>query len=196
MTRIIAGTLGGRRIAVPPKGTRPTSDRVREALFSRLDHANVLHGARVLDLFAGSGGLGLEALSRGAVQATFVEAGSPAARVLQANIRELGVEEQSVIVREKVQPFLQRGGTAAPVDVVFADPPYDIAPREMTAMLAALESVLAPRATVIVEWSSRAPMPQWPDFLEPMTHKAYGETVLHYADYQPDADSPPSPNSE
>ena len=187
MTRIIAGTLGGRRITVPPKGTRPTSDRVREALFSRLDHANVLRGAHVLDLFAGSGGLGLEALSRGAVEATFVEANGAAARVLQANIRELDVGERTTLVRERVQPYLNRGGPAAKADVVFADPPYDIAPAELAEVLTALEPTLASAAVVVVEWSTRAPVPNWPDFLVAVASKKYGDTVLHYADFKQNA---------
>lgn len=181
MTRIIAGTLGGRRIAVPPHGTRPTSDRVREALFSRLSHSGVLTGARVLDLYAGSGGLGLEALSRGGAHATFVEANGAAARVLQANIRELGLGADTAIIREKVLPFLRRGGPPQAVDVVFADPPYDISPGDVTAMLAALEPALAPGATIVMEWSTRAPAPTWPDGVSSVSSKKYGETMLHFA---------------
>ncbi|WP_061965123.1 16S rRNA (guanine(966)-N(2))-methyltransferase RsmD [Demequina aurantiaca] len=188
MTRIIAGTFGGRRIAVPPKGTRPTSDRVREALFSRLDHSNLLRGAHVLDLFAGSGGLGLEALSRGAAEATFVEANSSAARVLQSNIRELGVGTSATLVRERVQPYLQRGGPSTKADLVFADPPYDIPRGEMADMLAALKPALASAAVVVVEWSTRAPLPDWPHFLVPVARKEYGETVLHYAEFDKPAE--------
>jgi len=187
MTRIIAGTFGGRRITVPPKGTRPTTDRVREALFSRLDHANILRGSHVLDLFAGSGGLGLEALSRGAAEVTFVEANSAAARVIQSNITELGVGSRATLVRERVQQYLQRGGPTTPADLVFADPPYDISPGEMAQMLAALEPSLAPGAEVVVEWSTRSPLPDWPHFLLPVARKDYGETVLHYAEFEPSA---------
>lgn len=190
MTRIIAGTLGGRRISVPPKGTRPTSDRVREALFSRLDHSGVLPGAHVLDLFAGSGGLGLEALSRGAATATFVEANGAAVRVLQANIRELDVSDQAAVVRERVQPYLQRGGPATKVDLVFADPPYDIPPEELAQALAALVPALASAAVVVVEWSTRAPAPDWPAALVPVASKEYGETVLHFAGHEPGEPDP------
>ncbi|WP_430868783.1 16S rRNA (guanine(966)-N(2))-methyltransferase RsmD [Demequina aurantiaca] len=187
MTRIIAGTLGGRRIAVPAKGTRPTTDRVREAVFSRLDHSNVLRGAHVLDLFAGSGGLGLEALSRGAAEATFVEANGAAARVLQTNIRDLGVGPRATLVRERVQPYLNRGGPTIKVDLVFADPPYDISPGDLAQVLNSLEPALASGAVVVVEWSAHAPLPNWPDFLVAVARKEYGDTVLHYADYQPSA---------
>lgn len=188
MTRIIAGSLGGRRITVPPKGTRPTTDRVREALFSRLDHSNVLRGAHVLDLFAGSGGLGLEALSRGAAEATFVESSSAAARVLQANIRELGVGARATLVRERVQTYLNRGGPSSKANLVFADPPYDIARGELAEVLAALAPALASAAVVVVEWSTRAPLPQWPASLVPVARKEYGETVLHFAHFEPHND--------
>jgi 16S rRNA (guanine966-N2)-methyltransferase len=200
MTRIIAGTLGGRRITVPPKGTRPTTDRVREALFSRLDHTDALRGSHVLDLFSGSGALGLEALSRGAVGATFVEANGPAARVLQANIRELGVGAMSTLVRERVQPYLNRGGPTSPASLVFVDPPYDIAPVDLADVLRALEPALASGAVVVVEWSVRAPLPTWPDTLVPVVSKEYGDTVLHYANFEqaakfkPIADVEPGPD--
>jgi 16S rRNA (guanine966-N2)-methyltransferase len=183
MTRIIAGSLGGRRITVPPKGTRPTTDRVREALFSRLDHSNVLRGAHVLDLFAGSGGLGLEALSRGAAEATFVESDVAASRVIQANIRELGLGSRATLVRERVQAYLRRGGPARQADLVFADPPYDIVPGELAEVLNNLEPSLASSAVVVVEWSTRAPLPKWPDFLVAVARKEYGETVLHFAEH-------------
>ncbi|MEX0913348.1 MAG: 16S rRNA (guanine(966)-N(2))-methyltransferase RsmD [Demequina sp.] len=181
MTRIIAGALGGRRISVPPKGTRPTTDRVREALFSRLDHAGVLRGSRMLDLYAGSGAFGLEALSRGAAHATFVESAAPALRVIQTNIRELGVGTRADTVRERVQHYLERGTILEPFDVVFLDPPYDISRGDMAAALAALVPHLADQAAVVVEWSTHAPTPEWPRGLESTASKDYGETVLHYA---------------
>ncbi|WP_084038063.1 16S rRNA (guanine(966)-N(2))-methyltransferase RsmD [Demequina sp. NBRC 110053] len=179
MTRIIAGTLGGRRIAVPPRGTRPTTDRVREALFSRLDHDDALRGARVIDLFAGSGALGLEALSRGAAHATFVEAASPAARVLQRNARDLGLGAQAALVREKALSYLRR--TSDSWDVALLDPPYDIARDDLAAVLAALAPRLAHGAPVVLEWSSRAGDAPWPAEIEPVREKDYGETRLHWA---------------
>ncbi|MFW2513416.1 16S rRNA (guanine(966)-N(2))-methyltransferase RsmD [Demequina sp. SO4-13] len=179
MTRIIAGDLGGRRITVPPRGTRPTTDRVREALFSRLDHQDAIHGARALDLYAGSGALGLEALSRGAASATFVEAAGSAARVLQANARELGVGEKARVVKEKVLPFLTR--STDQWDLVLLDPPYDIAPSDLTAVLGALAPRLAADAVVVVEWASKALRVDWPVGLEIERERDYGQTRLHWA---------------
>lgn len=183
MTRIIAGTFGGRTLQVPAKGTRPTSDRVREALFSRLDHAGLLRGSRVVDLFAGSGALGLEALSRGAAHATFVESGAAAIRVIQGNIRELGVGTRADAVRERCHHFLERGHIPEPFDVAFLDPPYEISGGDMAEVLTALVPRLAPQATVVVEWSTRAPTPDWPRGLESTARKEYGDTVLHFAEY-------------
>ena len=136
MTRIIAGDFGGRKLAVPKVGTRPTTDRVREAIFSRLDHADALRGARVLDLYAGSGALGLESLSRGAAEATFVESATPAVRVVEGNIKEFGLGTRATVVRERVLPFLER--TTKTFTLAFLDPPYDIADGDLAAALAAL----------------------------------------------------------
>ncbi|MFW7413403.1 16S rRNA (guanine(966)-N(2))-methyltransferase RsmD [Demequina sp. SO4-18] len=179
MTRIIAGDLGGRRIAVPPRGTRPTTDRVREALFSRLDHQDAMHGARVLDLYAGSGALGLEAISRGASAATFVEAASSAARVIQANARDLGIGDRARVVKEKALPFLTR--TTDEWDLVLLDPPYDIPLADLTAVLGALTPRLAADAVVVLEWTSRAPRLEWPRGLEVERERDYGETRVHWA---------------
>ena len=181
MTRIIAGELGGRRVAVPPKGTRPTTDRVREALFSRLDHDDALNGSRVLDVFAGSGALGLEALSRGAQHATFVESASTAARVLQGNVRDLGVGARSRVVRERALPYLTRATETW--DLALLDPPYDIDRDELAAVLAALAPRLAPGAPVMLEWATRAGDAPWPPQLEPTRDKKYGETRLHWAQH-------------
>ncbi len=187
MTRIIAGDFGGRRISVPPKGTRPTTDRVREAVFSRLDHAGALHGARVVDLFAGSGALAFEALSRGASEATLVEASGPAARVIQSNVADLGLAARARVVREKVQPFLQRSDAAW--DLVFLDPPYDIARDDLASVLAALAPRLVPGADVVLEWATRAGEAPWPSTIAPLGSKAYGETTVHYAERSGDGAS-------
>ena len=179
MTRIIAGELGGRRIAVPPRGTRPTTDRVREALFSRLDHQDALRGSRVIDLFAGSGALGIEALSRGADAATFVESGPQAARVITSNLRELGLGARGRVVRERALPYLTR--SVDTWDLALLDPPYDIAAADLEAVLAALAPRLAPDSAVVLEWSTRAPAIAWPAGLEVERVKDYGETRLHWA---------------
>jgi len=119
VTRIVAGTAGGRRLEVPPSGTRPTSDRVREALFSALEAAVGLDGARVLDLYAGSGALGLEALSRGAASCLFVEQDRAALDALRANIAKLGARADV-----RAQSVLALGPAPAPLDLILMDPPY------------------------------------------------------------------------
>ncbi len=179
MTRIIAGELGGRRIAVPPKGTRPTTDRVREAIFSRLDHEDRLRGAVVLDLFAGSGALGLEALSRGAARATFVEADARAVAVVRENARALGVADRTTVVRGKAASFL--ASCAETFDLVLLDPPYGLPPEDLASTLAAIVARTPPGAAVVLEGSSRAAAPRWPSGLEAAAEKTYGETTVHYA---------------
>lgn len=179
MTRIIAGDFGGRRIAVPAAGTRPTTDRVREALFSRLESANAIKGAHVLDLFAGSGALGLEAMSRKAASATFVESATQAARVIEGNVRELGLGTRARVVKERALQYVRR--TPQTYTLALIDPPYDIARGDLAAVLAALADKLEPEANVVVEWTRRAPLPEWPASIAPIVSKDYGETVLHYA---------------
>lgn len=180
MTRIVAGAAKGRRLAVPPAGTRPTSDRVREAVFSALDARMYFEDARVLDLFAGSGGLALEALSRGAAHAVLVEANAKAADITRANIAAVGLRGASVH-RGRVQALLD-AGPDAPYDLVFADPPYDIAEDEVTALLAGLcaHGWLAEDAMVVLERSTRCPATNWPAEIEDVQIKRYGETRVEY----------------
>lgn len=180
MTRIIAGEFGGRRLAVPKTGTRPTTDRVREAIFSRLDHADALRGSQVLDLYAGSGALGFEALSRGAAQATFVESATPAIRIVQANVKELGLVARAFVVRERVAPFLER--TTKSFSLAFLDPPYDIADDELAAALEALAPRLDDGAQVVLEMSTRKRLDTWPHGVRLVQSKAYGETTVHFAE--------------
>ena len=190
MTRIVAGSAKGRTLAVPKSGTRPTSERVREALFSRLDHMNVLEGATVLDLFAGTGALGLEALSRGAARATLVEKASAAARVASANVRATGLPAR--VVTADVRAYLgARGGEAltGENDLVFIDPPYDIPEGDMTTVLSALAPWVGPDSLIVVERSTRAPAPTWPPFLVLEDTRAWGETVAYFA-------GPPLPTDE
>ena len=190
MTRIVAGSAKGRTLAVPKSGTRPTSERVREALFSRLDHMNVLEGATVLDLFAGTGALGLEALSRGAARATLVEKASAAAHVASANVRATGLPAR--VVTADVRAYLGgRGGEAltGENDLVFIDPPYDIPEEDMTTVLSALAPWVGPDSLIVVERSTRAPAPTWPPFLVLEDTRAWGETVAYFA-------GPPLPTDE
>lgn len=191
MTRIIAGAAGGTGIAVPPTGTRPTSDRVREALFSALDAADLLEGARVADLYAGSGALGLEAASRGALSVDLVENASGAASVIRRNAdlvtRPAGVRAVVRVHRTAVATFL-RGTARGPYDLVFLDPPYDLPEAELTEALGALAPHVTAEAVVIVERARRSPEPAWADAgLELLRSRSYGDTVTWWA--QPRAES-------
>jgi 16S rRNA (guanine966-N2)-methyltransferase len=182
VTRIVAGTLGGRRIGTPPgRDTRPTSDRVREALFSTLDSLTEVAGARFVDLYAGSGAVGLEAASRGASEVLLVESDPRAARIARANISALGLDDLCELVVARVLPTLSRG-PASPYDIVFADPPYHLEEAEIGAALEALlgQGWLAPDAVVVVERSTRSPEPVWPAGVTGTHRRRYGETTLWY----------------
>jgi RNA methyltransferase, rsmD family len=182
MTRIVAGSAKGRTLAVPKSGTRPTSERVREALFSRLDHMNVLNGTVVLDLYAGTGALGLEALSRGSAHATLVEKASAAARVASANVRSTGLPARVVTADARAYLAARTGeDLCGDVDLVFIDPPYDIPEADMTAVLSLLGPCIGPDALVVVERSTRAPAPTWPSFLVLEDQRTWGETVAYFA---------------
>lgn len=180
MTRIIAGTAGGRELKTPPgKGTRPTSDRVREALFSALEARDALSGARVIDLYAGSGALGLESASRGAAAVTLVESDRTAASVIRDNAARLGLP--ATVLPVSVASAL--AGTARELDLVFLDPPYDLTEEALAADLEALATRgwLAEGALVVIERSKRSAEPTWPKGLEPERVQKYGETVIWYA---------------
>jgi 16S rRNA (guanine966-N2)-methyltransferase len=181
VTRIVAGVAGGRRLAVPPKGTRPTSDRVREALFSAVESAVDLDGTRVLDLYAGTGALGLEALSRGAASATFVESSHGALSVLRENIRTVGLPAQ---VRAGKVASVLAAGSPEPFDLVLADPPYVITDLGPELGLLVSGGWVAAGSLVIVERSRRAEDVSWPDPLAPMKVRHYGETSLHWARWE------------
>ncbi len=182
MTRIIGGTVGGRRIAAP-KGqhTRPTSDRVREALFSAVEAwCGSLSGLRFLDLYAGSGAVGLEAWSRGAGVVTLVESDRRTCKLIADNARALGFTKAEVVCAP-VPTALSHPPTA-PYDVVFTDPPYpfdDAAVAHDLAMLLG-NQWLVPGAMVVVERSSRSPEPIWPGGFTDTRQRRYGETSLWY----------------
>lgn len=190
MTRIISGRAGSLRLDVPRSGTRPTSDRVREAIFSTLGAWDLLDGVRVLDLYAGSGALGLEAASRGAARVILVEKHGPAAEVTSRNARTvLGAfaedRPEIEVVRQSVQGYLD--GATDTWDVALLDPPYDLGEAELAANLAALVPRLSPDAAVLVERSGRSPEPAWPAGLALLRKKRYGETTLWWA--EPSAES-------
>jgi len=175
--RIVAGRYGGRRLSAPPgRATRPTSDRVREALFQRL---GPLDGQRVLDLFAGSGALGLEALSRGARHATLVDSAPAANKAIKANVEALALDAREVETRNQDARAFLRGARAAErqYDLVLLDPPYRLAAelgRELSPLIAA---VLAPGGRVVSESDRRAPLDLGPDL--PLTdERRYGDTLI------------------
>ncbi|MGO4383523.1 16S rRNA (guanine(966)-N(2))-methyltransferase RsmD [Specibacter sp. RAF43] len=188
MTRIVAGAAGGTVLAsVPGDGTRPTTDRVKEALFSRLESMNMLVDARVLDLYAGSGSLGVESASRGAKSVELVEFNEKAAGVCQRNAelanKVLGSKVVSV-QRSKVESFLDRTAAAGVDhwDLVFLDPPYPLTDAALGDVLRVLGPQLGSYAVVVVERSSRSPEPPWPASLERFAEKKYGETRLWFAE--------------
>jgi 16S rRNA (guanine966-N2)-methyltransferase len=184
MTRIVAGEAGGRRLSVPGgRGTRPTADRTREGLFATVAALRgTLAGARVLDLYAGSGAVGLEALSRGAAEVLLVESDPRAARVIRENIEALRLPGAQLLT-DRVERVLGRGpGERSPRDLVFADPPYAAADTEVQRVLAALRDHgwLAPQALVIVERSTRSGPFTWPAGYTADRSRGYGEATLWY----------------
>jgi 16S rRNA (guanine966-N2)-methyltransferase len=194
VTRIIGGLVGGRRLLTPRGSTtRPTSDRVREALFSAVESwCGSLSGLRFLDLYAGSGAVGLEAWSRGAGIVTLVEQERRTAGLITRNATALGFPRADV-VNASVGSTLRRT-PAAPYDVAFLDPPYPLEEDRLAADLAALagHGWLVPGALVVVERSSRSPEPSWPTGLLGERVKRYGETALWYGHAAPDG----SPRAE
>lgn len=180
MTRIVAGTARGRRLKVPPGQTRPTSDRVREALFSTVSAwFGGFDGLRVLDLYAGSGALGLEALSRGAGHVLLVESDTRAARTIRANIERTGLPgaevAASAVERELASPPAQA------YDLVVADPPYAVAAAKVESVLESLVSGwLTTDSLVVVERDRRGASLTWPHGLVAERERRYGETMLWY----------------
>ena len=182
MTRIIAGEWGGRRLTVPDgTGTRPTSDRVREALFSALESRVVLAGARFADLYAGSGAIGLEALSRGAGHALLVESDPRAARTVRANLATLGAARRAELRIDRAERVLT-APPAQPYHVVVADPPYSLPDDRVDEMLTALVTGgwLAEEAVVVVERPRRGTPIGWVSGIIDDGVRRYGESVLWY----------------
>lgn len=164
MTRIISGAARGRTLKVPPAGTRPTSDRAREGLFSSLEVRFGFDGERVLDLFAGSGALGLEAASRGAAEVTLVDSQAKAVDIIKANVKVVGHPDVHV-VEAKASTFLQ-GAPRNHYTMVLADPPYDLADDAVDELVEALVPTLAENAVVVVERNSDSREVRWPEGLE------------------------------
>jgi 16S rRNA (guanine966-N2)-methyltransferase len=186
MTRIIGGIAGSRQLASPAKSTRPTSDRIREAIFNRLDARDMVDNKRVLDLYAGTGALALESISRGALYAAMVERDGKAAAVcvknnqmVQKAMEKEGFYDQVTrVVNKSVQSFLATD--TLEYDVVFIDPPYEISNEEVTGDLEALVPRLAQDAIVMLERSSRSGMAELPSELELDEEKNYGDTTVYW----------------
>ena len=187
MTRIVSGFAGSLTLQVPKSGTRPTSDRVREALFSGLDARDAVRGAHVLDLFAGSGALGLEAASRGASRVLLVEKSAAAAAICRRNAEAVvraapkDARPEVDVRATAVLPYLAAAGSSpARFDLVFVDPPYDLPDADLLAVLTALVPLLSDDALVAVERSTRDGAPSLPEALTLDRTRTYGETAVHY----------------
>ena len=185
MTRIIAGVAGSLKLTSPAKSTRPTSDRIRESIFSKLEARDLLEGATVLDLYAGTGALALEAASRGANLAWMVERDGKAAAVCVANLKivskallkeEIGFDGK--VINKSVSAFLNAPGIEN-VNLVFIDPPYEVSNEEIQEDLEKLKPLLS-KSTVVVERSSRTDAPTWPNGYTLEDTKSYGDTVVYW----------------
>ena len=181
MTRIIGGVLGSLGLKGPSRATRPTSDRVKESIFSILESRGVIHDARVLDLFAGTGALGLEAASRGAKSVTLVERDPAAAKVCEENLKQVaegltksGLNCDLSLVRANAKSYLKE---SAPVDLVFVDPPYDMTHNEVLTLLENLN--LSDLGIVVLERSGKEETPIHPDFVLEKEN-SYGDTKVFF----------------
>jgi 16S rRNA (guanine966-N2)-methyltransferase len=186
MTRIVGGIWGGRRLVTPAgETTRPTAEKVRAALASSLYATGGLDGARVLDLYAGSGALGLELVSRGASAAVFVEHDRAALAALRANIDTLAATAegaQLTVIPGDVAAFAARSAGLGSFDVVVADPPYDLTTDALAEVLTGLRvaGLLAPHADPVIERGRKSGPPAWPAPLEGLRARKYGDTLLCY----------------
>lgn len=185
MTRIIAGKLGSLRLTGPAKATRPTSDRVKESIFAKLDALDAIDNAIVWDLFSGTGALGLEALSRGAKSVVLVEADRSASEVCRQNIDKalVGLTKQNdaatvSLKNLSVEKFL--AGQTSKANLVLLDPPYDFEPEALAAILRSLASLLATNGLIVLETSSKTAQPDFPDSLVIMDTKTYGDTAAWF----------------
>lgn len=179
MTRIVAGSAKGRILKVPATYTRPTSERVREALFSRLEHMGYVEDCAILDLYAGSGAFALEALSRGAAYAECVDSQKQATRIIEQNARACAVAIDitcSAVAKRLALPSSQL------FDVVFLDPPYDMPDEEIADSLYALPPHLKEDALVLVERSKRSPEPEWSEAFALLDERTWGDTRVWFAE--------------
>ena len=192
MSRIISGAAGGVRLAsVPGDNTRPTTDRVKESLFSKLESYDIIRDARVLDAFGGSGALGCEALSRGAASVTLLDIYPKAVAVIRKNVAAVekamgrtgssGATGSTAHVQQS-QALTYVKSASGPWDLVFADPPYAMPNEQVSELLEALTPKLAEGAVVVVERSSRDAEPVWGEGMYCFSTRQHGETVLYYVE--------------
>jgi 16S rRNA (guanine966-N2)-methyltransferase len=194
MSRIISGAAGGvRLVSVPGDNTRPTTDRVKESLFSKLESYDIIRGARVLDAFGGSGALGCEALSRGAASVTLLDTYPKAVAVIRKNVAAVekamgrtgsgssGATGSAARVQQS-QALTYVKSASGPWDLVFVDPPYAMPNEQVSELLEALTPKLAEGAVVVVERSSRDAEPVWGEGLYCFSTRQHGETVLYYVE--------------
>jgi len=188
MTRIIGGDLRGRKLKVPEVQTRPTSSRVREAIFSSVEHAvSGLSDLRVLDLFAGSGALGIESISRGAAEAVLIEKDLRAADTLHSNIESLGLKTARVVITDAIEET-SKSSSRGKFDVVFIDPPYELVDERVDVLLGQLvkNGWLADFALLVVERGAKSKV-IWPKTVEELRQKFYGDTTIWYGQYLEEA---------
>ena len=184
MTRIIGGDFRGRSIKVPDAETRPTSSRVREAIFSSVEHAvSGLDDLRVLDLFSGSGAFGIEAISRGAAEAVLIEKDLRAADTLHSNVASFGIKNARVVIADAFTDVAQKSGRGT-FDVVFIDPPYSFEDQDVNSLITNLvqNDWLNEYALIVVERGSQSHV-DWPDSVEELRKKVYGDTSIWYGQY-------------
>lgn len=187
MNRIIAGSAKGQRLKVPIKGTRPTSEKVREAIFNILEHENAISHAHVIDIYAGSGALALEALSRGADNAYCVEHHPNTANIILTNATNIGFQEQLTVITDTVERFLTPPAPYIPYlpfHLVFLDPPYAITTDRLNSQLQQLANshLLLEDAVIVVERDKRSPALTWPNNWNAISHRTWGETTVYFAE--------------
>lgn len=181
MTRVIAGTARGLRLSVPDSGTRPTSDRIRESIFARLESWNAIDDAAVLDLFGGSGALGIESLSRGAAKAAFIDSSAAAIKTLKQNLEGTGFSDSAEVRKQKALAYLESLGDSGRFDLVFVDPPYAMSEPDLGAHLSLLRGNVTEDSTIVIERNSRSPEPLIPESWEILSHRKWGDTAAWFA---------------
>lgn len=180
MPRVVGGTAAGRRLEAPPgRGTRPTSDRAREGVFNTIDSLLDLDGARVLDLYAGSGALGIEAISRGAIDVVFVDSDAGAAATIRSNLRAVD-GARTRVRRQTATGYVGALSGAVTFDLVLLDPPYNMTGESVHCLLTRLAPHVESGGVVVLERPSRDPSWEWPEPLVAVRHRRYGEATVWY----------------